>query len=238
MPVRRGYFIKCLECGRCQLFLPKEDEAAEPPKNHICVECKTKPELRTRKELSTIGMAKLPFDLKIRTMNLTPIDGIPEERRGLASELLVGYQLLKYGRVYMPQKGARYVGDRVLELDGSTVLVPVEVKKITRRSKRIIKIGKNFLEKFLGVYVVLIQRKHQPREYDFLIATSQEMGHKVKDEKRGKLGKHDKSHKKRRWHVRIPVRLKGWEGCLNEWSKVTGFSPGPHEDSQMHLVSE
>jgi hypothetical protein len=229
MRVRKGYFIKCIECGRYHLFCPGKGEPSRPPKRHLCLECKTRSKRNARKGQSVMEMAKSAFDIKIRKMNLTPIDDVPKPRRGSASELLVEYQLLKHGMVYKPEKGIPYIGDRILELDGSKAIVPVEVKKITRRGKRIIKIGKSFLERFTGVYVVLIQRNQKPSEYDFLIATSREMRHKVKNEKQGYLGKHDSTRKTPRWHVRIPISLRGWEGCLNEWSKVTGFSPESQE---------
>lgn len=156
-----------------------------------------------------------------------PLHEYPKERRGQAAEALVEYKLFEFGMVKRPIRGQRYVGDRLCEVksnDGIKARVPVEVKKLTiKNSKRQIKIGERFLDEFSGIYVTIIQRSEQLKEYDFLVTTAKEMRRKVIDETRGYRGKHGKKCRVQRWHIRIPVSLVGWEDCFERWDKLLNY---------------
>jgi len=159
--------------------------------------------------------------LKLRVMRLKPLEEIPESRRGKARELLVEYQLLAYGETENPVKEAYFVGDKIciIELENGTVKrVPIEVKPPW------VKIGKNFLNEFKGIYVIIIQPKESVAEYDFLVFTSREMYLKV--HKKGTPGIHDKAHKEKRWHLRIPNNHKGFEEYVDRWNKIVDYAEG------------
>jgi len=165
------------------------------------------------------------LDLKIRVMKLAPIHEIPSKRRGKASEVLVEFQLLKYGSVAKPQKEAHFVGDRVCEIeleDGTVNRVPIEVKSVTIENPlREFHITRKFLLEFEGVYVIVVQRKEQPKEYDFLVLTSGEMRWKVLAN--ADLRMHDKARKKKRWYVRVPENLEGFELSVDRWNKIANY---------------
>lgn len=166
-----------------------------------------------------------PLSLKSRVMNLAPLHEIPKRRRGDAAETLVKYQLLMYGDVKRTLRGAHFVGDRICLVEqesGTARRVPIEIKSVPiTRHRRLVKVGKNFLREFSGVYVVIVQRREPPTEYDFLVLMSDEMRREIVN--RGFEGTHDKSHREKRWHLKIPEDFKGFEAYIDSWEKLIDY---------------
>ena len=154
---------------------------------------------------------------------MTPIHEIPVKRRDKAAELLIELELLKYGSVMKPLKGAHFVGDRICNVeseDGSVKPVLVEAKSVTILNPFGIDVSPKFLSEFNGLYVVIVQ-KNMRAEYDFLVLTSEEMRSEI--EKKAKPHKWDKAHKEKRHRLKISRSLAGFERYEGKWGKVFDY---------------
>lgn len=155
---------------------------------------------------------------------LAPLDEIPIRRRGKASELLVEYQLLKYVKNVIKVPKGVAVGDRiaVIELENGTIkYVPIEIKSVTIKNLFGIDVSFKFLSRFHGIYIIIVQCEKPLAEYDFLVLTDKEMKEEIR--KKAKPKKWDKTHKEKRWRLKISRNLKGFKEYIDRWDKIINY---------------